>query len=312
MKPVRSVKNQYPGINAHLHSYWQSEGWNNFHNPHIVYLSGAMAAQLRSMSYRYKLEESLQTHIIDDRKFNVTIHDMLQIEVEERPEGGSVMTIPLKILLDEPRIREKSYLAIAIYPLEANQTTQPIAWVELLSPSVKSTDADLTRYFAERRLLLERGVVVTEIDHSHQTSPTIGGLKDYSTHENQSHSYRTVSIDLRPNSKPGRAWVSEYDVDQPIPEGFIALGGETVLKFDLNALYQKQFEERFYGDDVDYAQFPINFDRYGPTDQARIASRMVAVLENAQNGVDLETGPFAVEPLPLDEARARIAELTHA
>jgi hypothetical protein len=23
MQPVRSIKNQYPGINAHLHSYWQ-------------------------------------------------------------------------------------------------------------------------------------------------------------------------------------------------------------------------------------------------------------------------------------------------
>jgi len=32
MKAVRSIKNQYIGINAHLHSLWQSEGgWDEFH-----------------------------------------------------------------------------------------------------------------------------------------------------------------------------------------------------------------------------------------------------------------------------------------
>ena len=39
MEPMRSVRNQYLGINAHLHSYWQAvRGWNNFHNPYIVQL----------------------------------------------------------------------------------------------------------------------------------------------------------------------------------------------------------------------------------------------------------------------------------
>jgi hypothetical protein len=44
MQPIRAIKNQYPGINAHLHSFWQGEGeWNNFHNRHIGDLAGSTA-----------------------------------------------------------------------------------------------------------------------------------------------------------------------------------------------------------------------------------------------------------------------------
>ena len=40
---VCSVKNQYHGINAHLHSYWQSMGgWHSFHGKHIADLLRAL------------------------------------------------------------------------------------------------------------------------------------------------------------------------------------------------------------------------------------------------------------------------------
>ena len=58
----------------------------------------------------------------------------------------------------------------------------------------------------------------------------------------------------------------------------------------------------FYGDRLDYSQLPLNFDRYREADQARIVSRMLAVIEAAQAGRDLEQPPQPVEPLPLDEA----------
>lgn len=50
MKPVRSVKNQYLGVNAHLHSFWQGAGkWNRFHNYYIGQIVGPLRAQLIPM-----------------------------------------------------------------------------------------------------------------------------------------------------------------------------------------------------------------------------------------------------------------------
>lgn len=52
MKPVRSTKNQYIGINAHLHSLWQAEGgWDEFHAAHIIYLANSLKVPLLPRGY---------------------------------------------------------------------------------------------------------------------------------------------------------------------------------------------------------------------------------------------------------------------
>jgi hypothetical protein len=64
------------------------------------------------------------------------------------------------------------------------------------------------------------------------------------------------------------------------------------------------------GRDVDYVQLPLNFDRYLPDDQARIARRMLATCAAASRGDDLEVGPFAVdETITLDEVQERLKAL---
>lgn len=73
--------------------------------------------------------------------------------------------------------------------------------------------------------------------------------------------------------------------------------------------YRKTFEEALYGYDMDYRRLPMNFDRYNKDDQARIAVRMIAVLEAATNGLDLETGPFPVKPVPAEWALAQLETL---
>ena len=61
MEAVQSIKNQYFGINAHLHSFWQGAGkWHRFHNVHIAHLLVALKAQLIPMGYTAETEESLQ------------------------------------------------------------------------------------------------------------------------------------------------------------------------------------------------------------------------------------------------------------
>lgn len=50
MKPIQAIKNQYTGINDHLHSLWQAEGgWDEFHAAHIIYLANALKIPLLPM-----------------------------------------------------------------------------------------------------------------------------------------------------------------------------------------------------------------------------------------------------------------------
>ena len=89
----------------------------------------------------------------------------------------------------------------------------------------------------------------------------------------------------------------------------IPLNGDDVLTFDFGVPYRKTFEEIYLGDQVDYSVLPLNFERYRPQDQARIAGRMLNVLEAHRDGKDLESGPFSVIPISLDEALVNIASL---
>src|SRR5262245_50751774 len=119
--PVRSVKNQYLGINAHLHSLWQAEGgWNNFHNRHIGDLAGLLRQKLLPMGYTATIEESLQIRRLADSLHN-----------------------------DEDA--EAPYRAIAISERGVNE---PVAWIELMSSSNKGTGNDAQTYGIKRKRLV--------------------------------------------------------------------------------------------------------------------------------------------------------------
>jgi hypothetical protein len=306
MTPVRSIKNQYRGINAHLHSLWQSEGgWNNFHNPHIAQLAGALKGRLRLMGYTATIENSVQIRRVDEYtrrpKSDITIYDLNPAHYPQmRTPSAQSMTgvvLPLPQVLEDNPISEKPYSAIAIFPQEYVRDATPVAWIELLSPANKRPGDDANSYIQKRGDLLESGIVFVEIDYLHETSPTLSRVPNYSRLLSvPAHPYRIIVLDPRPEVDEGRASFNEFDVDSPIPPVAIPLNGDDVLTFDFDAPYQKQFEEIFYGDDVDYTQLPPNFDRYSPDDQMRIATRMLAVLEAMRDSIDLETGPFPVKP----------------
>ena len=58
--PIRSPHNEYHGINAHLHSYFQMHGgWDGFHNKHVGDL-GAAISSLLPPGYLVDTEQSLQ------------------------------------------------------------------------------------------------------------------------------------------------------------------------------------------------------------------------------------------------------------
>lgn len=61
MSAVQSIKNQYRGINAHLHSIWQTKAnWNRFHHVHIAHLMVNLRTHLDRYGHTAHLERSLQ------------------------------------------------------------------------------------------------------------------------------------------------------------------------------------------------------------------------------------------------------------
>jgi hypothetical protein len=318
MPPIRSLKNQYCGINAYLHSLWQSQsGWNEFHTNHIADLTRLMRAQLYPLGYTAHTEQSLQIRRIGEPlktpRADVLIVDDEALRVlrpSQHAVGGTqelVAPLPVALGLDDEDV--DYHKAVAIYRLGATPEDrgEPVAWIELLSPSNKPAGQDWRDYRYKRETLLQGGIVFVELDYLHEQSPTLDIVPDYRTRGQThppaegAHPYHIAVINPRPEFWEGQARVRQFDVDEPIPTVNIPLSEGEAFDFDFGAAYRKTFEEMLYGNDVDYRQLPLNFERYSPTDQARIVARMLAVLNAAQAGSDLDAAaPLDAPPVELD------------
>ncbi len=321
MSPVRSVKNQYLGINAHLHSYWQSMGgWEEFHTSSIVNISNALRIQLLPMGYTTGLEHSLQIRReenddVERPKSDVTIYDTDVIRTTQptvrHGTDTAELLMPLNKALQRSVISEKPYRAIGIYAAGRQDRGKPVGWIELLSPSNKPGGQDDEYYLNKRQSILEQGIVFVEVDYLHETPPTLESLPSYWRRgrliAQDAHPYRILVLDPRPEIDDGQAHVYQFDVDEVVPIVKIPLSATDIIEFDFGHPYRKTYEEGVFGLlFVDYAELPMRFERYSPADQTRIARRMLAVLEAARNGVDLETAPFAVKEITLEDALSKL------
>ncbi len=315
--PIHTTKNQYRGINAHLHSFWQAaQKWNRFHHPHVDDLFRLMKALLLPIGYTVNIEESMQIRREEALpalrpKPDITVRDASARhpagaatrggEAAPLIEGG----IALESLLEPALEADSTYAALAVSTLaEDPRLSETVAWVELLSPSNKGDTRDAYAYLAKRHIALEHGIVFVELDYLHETPPTFERLPDYTRGDPDAHPYRISVIDPRPDYQDGTAWLHTWDVDMPLPVVKIPLNGHDVLTFDFDAAYQRTFEGALYGFDreLNYAELPQHFARYSEADRSRIANRMLTVLRAAENGADLEAAPLPVTTLPLDEA----------
>ncbi|MEM6282098.1 MAG: DUF4058 family protein [Chloroflexota bacterium] len=312
MTPIRARHNLYKGINAHLHSLWQAEGgWNGFHSSHIVYLTTALKAELLPLGYTAEIESSLQI-----RRFDQPIgrpeSDVLIFDTDpSRPPSSTqpitsspaerVLPVPTMLQLGERT--EKTHHAIAVRQQAQNE---PVAWIELLSPSNKPGGQDAERYREKRLQLLDSGMVFVEIDYLHESAPTFAGSAYYGhqspTEHEGSHAYRIAVIDPRPDLWEASGRIAEFDVNAPIPTLSIPLNAGDVLAFDFDAPYQKTFEDMLYGLElVDYDELPHHFDRYSEPDRAQILALMIATRNHLQSGDDLESD-LEVPQLSLEDA----------
>jgi uncharacterized protein DUF4058 len=331
MKPVRSVKNQYLGINAHLHSALQTQGgWAAFHSSHIDDIMRLLRARLLPMGYTAKLEKSLQIRRMDesdDPEAEETFYDSDSLHLSQPSETFSVgkdgeMVIGLAEMLRITQPEIKYSWAVGVYQTAIEEFADriPVAWIELLSPSNKPGGQDVGYYLTKRFELLHEGCVFVEIDYLHESAPTFGGFASYPIPgkgaklllKPEACAYRILVADPRPNIIEGEGHIYNFKVDEPIPVVNIPLNASDLLEFDFGAPYAKTFEETFYGVEVvDYSQLPQNFDRYSEDDQARIVARMLAVIEAAQSGQNLEDGPFPVKPVTLENGLAQLERLAN-
>jgi hypothetical protein len=314
MQPIHVARNLYRGINAHLHSHWQAQGgWDTFHTNHITDLMRLMNAALEPLGYIADIEQSLQIRragqSIATPESDVTIYDTRP----ERPArstalpGAQAVAVREVMRLDEEL---SEYRAVAIYAAGQGRG-QPVAWVELLSPSNKPGGQDSDYYQQKRLRPLRSGVVFVEMDYLHHSAPTFEGIPRYASAGLNGHPYLIVVVDPRPAFEDGVAFPYYINVDEPLPVVNIPLNAGDQLHFDFGAAYDKTLlETRYAARLVDYTQLPEAFHRYTEADQARILCRMLAVIEAGRRGDDLEHSAVPLpDVLPLAKAQQQYDEL---
>ena len=317
MSPIRTIKNQYRGINAHLHSYWQAERkWNRFHNVHVTDIMKRLQVDLYPMGYIAQIEDSLQIRRIGDDvklpKADLIISDLKPANRPKLSAYPRTSTLVIEDLLIDQLDIDHPYSSIVIRERESS-SAEPVAWIELLSQSNKGDTKDAKTYYGKRWALLENGIVFVELDYLHETPATFENIPDYTRKDDDAQPYRIMVLDSRLDFRHGPVELEEFGVDiAPIPMT-IPLNGTDKVNIDFGTIYQTTFEEARYGysPDLDYHQLPLHFDSYTRPDQERIVARMLAIIQAEQAGVDLETAaPWPTQRVSLEEGLLELQKLT--
>jgi hypothetical protein len=284
--PVRSPKNEYRGVNAHLHSHFQNAGgWEGFHTAHITDLARAISRALPG-GYSVELEQSLQL-----REFHPDTSERLRrpqpdMTIFQRERGwspapaGNLAATVTQPLIATVELPEAYYLTAAVIYKILNDSVlgRPILRLELLSPSNKQ-GTDRIAYLDRRYKTLQSGLALAEIDYLHESPPVVNRLGSYRDREPGAYAYHITVSSPIPTFAEGIATIYGFGVDDPIPTVDLPLDAHRSIAIDLNAVYHVTFERiSAYSYRVDYEQLPANFDRYSAADQDRIRFVMARVM----------------------------------
>jgi hypothetical protein len=292
---VHTRKNQYQGVNAQLHSYFQSQGgWSSFHTTFISALARDLNTQLPD-GFVVDIEQSLQIREIHPDtgerirrpEPDVTIYRTREA-VSWSGGGGVAATLTQSIPDTLDLTEDLYYSAVVIHPVEADEVLgRAVTRIELLSPSNKQGEGYI-QYREKCYAALKSGVALVELDFLHETSPVVKGLPLYPT-EPESYAYNITVSDPTPSLEAGTASTYAFGVDTPIPPVPIPLGQSNQIEVNLNDLYDEVYISLIaYSRRVDYEEEPMHLERYSPIDQTRIRQRMAAVQERQRAGLSLE------------------------
>ncbi len=285
--PIQSVKNLYPGINAHLMSILQSEQdqWGSFHAQHIINIRDAIEPELPRF-YIAQAERSLQ--IRDGRRLGRPVTDTTLSQMRRAAErvGSATLrsakpTARVPVAETIALSEDDYYHAIIIYDLRGGgRKGTPVTRIELLSPSNKSPNTDFRQYLEKRDATLKSGVRLVELDYLHETRSPISILPGYPTGDTKAYPYAILVSDPRPTLEEGETAIYGFSVGDEIPVVDVPLADKDILAFDFGAVYQSSYSmKRVHYELVDYEQLPPRFNTYSFADQERIKSLIQMVKE---------------------------------
>jgi hypothetical protein len=284
---IRFRENQYQGMNAHLHSIFQTppSQWTSFHQNHITDLTYTLNSIL-PVGYRAYSERSLQIRLLDlgdELKHQRRIPDVTIFESGGRDRTASVnvqasASPTWEATLADTFPEMDDVFSVVVYQVEGNDRTV-VARLELLAPTNKIGGSYATVYEQNRWEALNSGLPLVEIDYLHESQSPIHNLPDYHN-DPSAYPYHITITDPRlpPDAKSVRSF--GFKVDEPMPSLPIPLLGEDSVLIDFNAIYQRTFDGGRWGEDVDYATEPLRMETYREDDQAKIRGKMKAVQES--------------------------------
>jgi hypothetical protein len=291
---IRSAKNLYPGVNAHLNSFLQNieGGWQSFHGAFIIDLTRALNAALPPQ-YEAHNERSLQVRevvLLDDttfeshrRKPDVTIYGTQAENPGMTLSGVREMAaaLPLLPVVETMDIDDEAYLeAVVIYHVASDdEIGRPVTRIELISPANKPPASGYVQYRDKRNQGLQTGIPLVEIDLLHQSRPIVKKLPSYRDRARDAQPYVVVISDPRPSIYEGYTQLVPFGVLDAFPKLDIPLRAQDVLgQFDWGAAYNTTYENtRFYHRMLDYSLPPRNFDAYTADDQHRILNHIQVI-----------------------------------
>jgi hypothetical protein len=289
--PLYHPRNLYRGVNAHFQSYCQAENdWKSFHGAFIIHLAGVISAALPP-GYVVKPEEGLQIEELDllsGETWLIRRESDLSIYPTTRPDSDRyppTQLNPAPLLLpaiETFALDPDAYLrSLNIYRLLPQPNfKQPLVHLELLSASNKPGGSAYESYRDKRLELMSVGIHLVEIDFLHESDSPIRGIPSYRKGEPGSQAYYLALSPAQNRLAEVMSHIYSFGVDENIPSVLIPLQGQENFLLDCQAAYDQTFASiNIFSHLVDYAAPPAHFDRYHPSDQAKIRALMQRVSE---------------------------------
>lgn len=276
--------NPYRGVNAHLNSFLQLEGWETFHAAFIDEMT-RFTDTILPPNYYAVSEKSLQITfetidgLTSDRpRQMVPDTAVFQTASSTAPYTALHTTMPemqIPLLIDE----EETISATVVYRVEGgNFPGTPVTRFELLSPANKRGGSGYVTYVGKRSQTLRSGLRLVEIDFLHEQPPISRQLPSYVDGDPGAYPYLILVSDPRPKLREGQTALYGTHVNDPLRVIAVPLADDDMIAIDFDTIYNRTFESRrVFRMVVDYTQDPTRFHIYSEEDQRRIRAKMAEI-----------------------------------
>lgn len=276
--------NPYRGVNAHLNSFLQLEGWEAFQAAFIDEMTRFIDGVLPPNYYAVS-EKSLQITfetiegLVSDRpRQMIPDTSVFQTALSTAPHAAPNTTTPemqIPLLIDE----EETINATVVYQVEGGRFPGiPVTRFELLSPANKRGGSGYVTYVGKRSQTLRSGLRLVEIDFLHEQPPISKQLPSYADGDLGAYPYLILVNDPRPKLREGQTALYGTHVDDPLRVIAVPLADDDVIAVDFDAVYNRTFESRrIFRMVIDYNQEPVRFHTYWQEDRQRIRAKMVEI-----------------------------------